>query len=320
MIILGHRGNLYHPENTIKAFKSAIEMGADGVELDVQKTLDGILIVSHDENLKRLTGIDLNIRKIEFKKLKDISIAGEPITDLETALEFIKSYNKFVDIEIKNPKDFLDVIKLVKKINLKDFIISSFWHKETFSAKNSHPEIKFAYLYSHFPKDISIYVKEIDFLKPQFNYINEEYIPYKDKVIAWTVDEEEKVEYLLKMDIWGIITNFPDKVIKIMKGGKDMFQNPYLSYFIQMIDRKSVQKKENYISFEATNYVMPLRIESLSMEDGEINLNKNFPIDWNLGEKLKFEITIKGENPKIKIKVREIGELSFSLKDLEGAI
>ncbi|MCX7845927.1 MAG: glycerophosphodiester phosphodiesterase family protein, partial [Dictyoglomaceae bacterium] len=56
MIILGHRGNAYNPENTIKAFKSAIEMGADGIELDVQKTKDNILIVCHDENLKRLTG------------------------------------------------------------------------------------------------------------------------------------------------------------------------------------------------------------------------------------------------------------------------
>ncbi|MCX7942133.1 MAG: glycerophosphodiester phosphodiesterase family protein, partial [Dictyoglomaceae bacterium] len=310
----------YNPENTIKAFKSAIEMGADGIELDVQKTKDNILIVCHDENLKRLTGIDLNIRRTEFEKIKNITIQGEPLVDLEKALEFIKSYNKFVDIEVKNPQDFLDVIKLVKKINLKDFIISSFWHKELFYAKKSYPEIRFAYLYVHFPKDISIYAKEIDFLKPHFHYINEEYVPYKDKTIAWTVDEEENIDYLLKMDIFGIISNFPDKVIKRMKGGKIMYQNPYLSYFIQMIDKKSIVRGENYISFEATNYVIPLRIESISMEDGEINLNKSFPLDWNLGERLKFEITIKGENPKIKIRVREVGELSFSLKELEEVI
>ncbi len=320
MLILGHRGNLYNPENTLKAFKSAIEMGADGVELDVQKTLDDVLIVSHDENLKRLTGIDLNIRRVEFKRLKDIKIDGESIVELKTALEFIKSYNKFVDIEVKNPKDFLDVIELVKKINLKDFIISSFWHKETFEAKRSYPDIKFAYLYAHFPRDLLNYVKEIDFLKPHYNYVNEEYIPFKEKTIVWTVDDEEKIDYFLSMDVLGIITNFPDRVINKLKGGEKMFQNPYLSYFVQMIDKKSIVRRENYISFEAVNYVMPLRIESLSMEDGEININKTFPMDWNLGERVKFEITINGENPKIKIRVREVGELSFSLKELEGAI
>lgn len=320
MIILGHRGNLYNPENTLKAFKSAIEMGADGIELDVQKTLDNVPVLSHDENLKRLTGIDLNIRRVEFKKLKDIKIDGEPMVDLKTALEFIKSHNKFVDIEVKNPKDFLDIIEVVRKISLKDFIISSFWHKGVFGAKKSYPDIKFAYLYSHFPKDLLTYIKEIDFLKPHYNYINEEYIPFKEKTIAWTVDEEEKIDYLLSMDIWGIITNFPDRVINRVKGGEKMFQNPYLSYFVQMIDKKSIVRGENYVSFEAVNYVMPLRIESLSMEDGEININKTFPVDWNLGERLKFEITISGEKPKIKIRVREVGELAFSLKELEGAI
>ncbi|MGB9857013.1 MAG: glycerophosphodiester phosphodiesterase [Dictyoglomaceae bacterium] len=219
MLVLGHRGNSYNPENTLKAFKSAFDMGADGVELDVQKTIDGVLIVSHDENLKRLTGVEINVRKVEFKKLKDININGEPIATLKDALEFIKSHNKFVDIEVKNPKDFQDVINLVKELRLKDFIISSFWHKGVFEFKKLYPEIKFGYLYAHSPLDLSIYAKEVDYLKPHFYYINEDYIPYKDKTIAWTVDDEERIKEILGMGIFAIITNFPDRVIKIMKEG-----------------------------------------------------------------------------------------------------
>jgi len=321
LLIIGHRGNIYNPENTIKAFKSSFEMGADGIELDVQKTLDGILLVSHDENLLRTTGININIRETEYEKIKNIKINGEKIPTLEEALEFIKAYNKFVDIEVKNTKDFIEVIKLIKKIKLKDFIISSFWHNEIFKLKSIYPEIKFAYLYFHFPRDLNDYIKEVDFLKPNFNYINDEYLPYKDRIIAWTVDDEEKIRYLLNMDIFGIISNFPDKIINIMKkGGKNMYSNPYLSYFIQMIDKNSLIKKENYYSFEAVNYIMPLRVESLSMEGGEININKNLPMEWGLGERVKFEINIKEENPKINIKVREVGELSFSLKEILSSL
>jgi len=52
MLILGHRGCAYYPENTMRAFEEALKI-ADGIELDVQKTEDGILVISHDENLKR---------------------------------------------------------------------------------------------------------------------------------------------------------------------------------------------------------------------------------------------------------------------------
>ncbi|PMQ02549.1 MAG: glycerophosphodiester phosphodiesterase [Dictyoglomus sp. NZ13-RE01] len=316
MLVLGHRGNSYNPENTLKAFKSSIEMGADGVELDVQKTADGVLIVSHDENLKRLTGIDINVRRTEFSKLKNVTINGEPIATLKDALELIKSHDKFVDIEVKNPKDFQDVIDLVKEIKLKDFIISSFWHNGVFEYKKLYPEIKFAYLYAHSPRDLSVYVKEVDYLKPHFYYINEDYAPYRDRTIAWTVDDEEKIKEILDFKIFAIISNFPDRVIKIMKGGKEMYSNPYLSYFLQMIDKKSMVQKENHISFEAINYMIPLRIENLSMDDGEIKLNKDLPFNWGLGDRVRFEINIKGENPKVNIKVREVGELSFSLKEI----
>jgi len=62
-LILGHRGTISKPEDTLSAFKKAIEAGADGVELDIQKTSDGVIVVSHDENLKRTAGIDFDIRK-----------------------------------------------------------------------------------------------------------------------------------------------------------------------------------------------------------------------------------------------------------------
>ncbi|MBC7195461.1 MAG: glycerophosphodiester phosphodiesterase, partial [Caldisericia bacterium] len=63
MIIIGHRGCIYEVENTLKSFSKAIEIGADGFEVDTQKTLDEKIVISHDENLKRVFGIDFNIRE-----------------------------------------------------------------------------------------------------------------------------------------------------------------------------------------------------------------------------------------------------------------
>ena len=63
-MISAHRGDsVTAPENTLKAFESAIEHNADYIELDVQQTKDGIIVVMHDSNLKRTTGLNKNIWK-----------------------------------------------------------------------------------------------------------------------------------------------------------------------------------------------------------------------------------------------------------------
>jgi glycerophosphoryl diester phosphodiesterase len=145
-LILGHRGTISKPENTLAAFQKAIEAGADGIELDVQKTLDGIIVVSHDENLKRTTGVNFDIRKNTYDELKKISIEGEKVPTLSEVLDFIFEKKKIVDIELKNPDDLLQLIELLKKTKLGDFYISSFYHNVIFTAKKEFPQFRFAYI------------------------------------------------------------------------------------------------------------------------------------------------------------------------------
>jgi len=114
-LILGHRGTISKPENTLSAFKKAIEAGADGVELDIQKTSDGVIVVSHDENLKRTAGIDFDIRKNTYDELKKISIEGEKVPTLSEVLDFIFGENKIVDIELKNPNDLSSLVWVAKE-------------------------------------------------------------------------------------------------------------------------------------------------------------------------------------------------------------
>ena len=322
MLVLGHRGCAYYPENTMKAFKQALDFGADGIEIDVQKTLDNVLVISHDENLKRLIGIDLNIRKVNFQKLKGIRIQGEEVPKLENVLEFIKDSDKFIDIEVKNNNDFKEVYNLVKDLRIKDYVISSFWHRDLFGLKLLYEDVKIGFLYVHEPRaiELEMYFKDVDFLKPNYFYVTDEYKTYFRATIPWTVNDIEKAVYFKERDTFGIITDFPDKIIEVLKGGSNNMINPYLSYFLQMIDKETIQKGDNNISFDVVNYIMPINIEEINVEGGEVNIGRELPFLWNIGERLKFELKLQGENPKINIRVREVGDVSFTLKDIQSSL
>jgi Glycerophosphoryl diester phosphodiesterase len=85
--VIGHRGAAgLAPENTLASFSKAIEVGSDMVELDVQITSDGVVIAMHDEDLKRLAGLDINVRRKTYGEISSIRIRGEPIPRLEDVL------------------------------------------------------------------------------------------------------------------------------------------------------------------------------------------------------------------------------------------
>ena len=72
-LIIGHRGAKgIAPENSLSGFKKAVELGIDGVELDVHLTKDGKLVVIHDMNLKRLTGLKISLRQLTSECLRAI--------------------------------------------------------------------------------------------------------------------------------------------------------------------------------------------------------------------------------------------------------
>ncbi|MBW1727447.1 MAG: hypothetical protein JRF31_11725 [Deltaproteobacteria bacterium] len=72
MFVIGHRGAAGHaPENTIESIDCAIEMGVDYIEIDVQPTRDGRLVVFHDRTMRRLTGLDGYVREYTFVELTE---------------------------------------------------------------------------------------------------------------------------------------------------------------------------------------------------------------------------------------------------------
>ena len=76
-VVWAHRGaSAYFPENTIPAFQGAIDMKADGVELDVHMSFDGKIVVSHDESLKRCGGDNVIIEAVSYDEIKKHPVPG----------------------------------------------------------------------------------------------------------------------------------------------------------------------------------------------------------------------------------------------------
>jgi len=128
-LILGHRGmGTGTGENSLLSLVRAVQVGADGVELDLQLTGDGVLVVNHDSSLKRTLGVDVELRDTSFKRLKKMHLVNpEGITTPEKVfLELPET--AFVNLEIKDPRAADLVIPLVKSFNAIDrTLFSSFY-------------------------------------------------------------------------------------------------------------------------------------------------------------------------------------------------
>ena len=86
---IGHRGaKAYETENTIESFGKAIALGVNAVELDVRTSKDGALIISHDDNLKRVFGKEVPLSHATLEELKDLT--GGKVVTLEEALRFLR--------------------------------------------------------------------------------------------------------------------------------------------------------------------------------------------------------------------------------------
>ncbi len=140
--IFAHRGaSAYAPENTVEAFALAMEQGADGIELDVQMTKDGQVVVIHDETIDRVSDGTGAVRDYTLEELKKFHFSNHmenyenaAIPTLKEVLDLIKSSNMLLNIELKTgiywyPNLEEKTMELVKEAGMEDRVIySSFNH------------------------------------------------------------------------------------------------------------------------------------------------------------------------------------------------
>lgn len=147
-LILGHRGmGVGEGENSLLSLVKAVQIGADGVELDVALTSDGVVVLTHDSNLKRIVGLDREVSKITFKELKRKGFINlENLTTLEKVyLELPES--AFINVEVKAPEAAKYLVSLIRSFNaLERTLFSSFEHDCLLDIRDLYPRAKLGLL------------------------------------------------------------------------------------------------------------------------------------------------------------------------------
>lgn len=237
MINFAHRGaSSLYPENTILAFKEAINLGCDGIELDVHKSKDNVLVVIHDEDIKRThkgkglvkdyTLEELIKFKCRKKEFEDSELCRIPT--LEEVIQLIVDTNIVLNIELKTDVIHYDkieeeVINLVKKYGLKNrVLISSFNHKSLEICKSIDSEIQVGVLYSKRIKNVVEYAKslKVNAIHPKATLISKEIIDEAHnngiKVNVYTVNKERLMKKLIDFKADGIFTDYTS-ILKSVK-------------------------------------------------------------------------------------------------------
>ena len=225
MLNIGHRGAKgYEPENTLLSFQKAIDIGVDGIELDVHLSSDGAIMVIHDETLDRTTNGKGFVNELSLQELKTFQIEKE--NTIPTLIEVFDLVNKhcFINIELKGNGTSKPVINLIehyieeKNWNYGHFIISSFnwsalqevrkWNAKIQIGVLTHTDLDLAIAFAKFIKAETIH--------PYFHLLTKENtLKIQNegfKVFAWTVNETEDIQKIKSFHVNGIISDFPDRI------------------------------------------------------------------------------------------------------------
>lgn len=236
--VTAHRGgSLDFPENTMSAFRGAQEVGADWVELDIQQTKDRKIVISHDTNVLRVTGVNRDIIDMTYEEISKLDAGsffsekfkGEKMPLLEEALEFAKDKNIKLNIELKptgKETDFeKDVVELIKKYDFKDqCVVTSQVYSAVENVKKIDPTIKTLYVMSIAIGDITN-LEYADNFSVEATNVNEELVSKVHnegkKLFAWTINTEENINKMIDLNVDNIITDDYPLAVRIVKERKN---------------------------------------------------------------------------------------------------
>lgn len=236
-IIFAHRGaSGTRPENTMAAFRRAVELGATGIETDAQLSADGEPVLIHDETLSRTAGASGWVGDKTYAELRSLDAGswyhpefmGEPIPHLTELLQLGKDTGTVLNIELKNtirayPGLEEKVVQAVREYGLESqTILSSFNHYSLALCKKLAPEIRTGVLYMeglYRPWD---YAKTLgaDALHAYDPAVTADWV--REALEAgvdyhpFTVNDEARLNALIEMGTAGIITDHPDRAVRLL--------------------------------------------------------------------------------------------------------
>jgi glycerophosphoryl diester phosphodiesterase len=239
-LIFGHRGaSAYAPENTLAAFRRALQLGADGFELDVTLSADGAPVVIHDDTLERTTDGCGPVAKQTLKQLKQLeagyprkfgaAFAGERIPTLD---EVFAAFGQQAIINVELKQDSSPGRQLAQRVvelihahhSRARVILSSFYEDNLRRVQQLDATLPLGLLYS--PDEPGRVLRawlnpevRVEFHHPHYRLMNALTLRWIRKqgyrVNVWTVNAESDLLRLMRLSVDGLITDCPDVGVRL---------------------------------------------------------------------------------------------------------
>ena len=233
-IVIAHRGaSGYEPENTLRAFELAINQGSQMIELDLHLSLDRRVVVIHDDDLTRTTD---RTGRISAKTLVEIRQAdagkGERVPTLEETIESARGRVELY-LEIKGPGAGPETVRLVREMGFADHaLIASFDLKLMRALRNEVNDIRLGLILGvptlnpfslsretipwGLSRRLNFDVLSIETVLCQAKFVDKVRRQGR-KLYVWTANDEKTYEKVIARDVDGIVTNYPDRLVKYLK-------------------------------------------------------------------------------------------------------
>lgn len=235
MLCIGHRGASGHePENTLRSIRRALELGADGIEIDV-RLLDGELIVFHDSRLDRTTNGKGSLSRVPFERLRELDAgAGERVPTLREVLQEV-ARRAFVNIELKGRKTARPVVAMIEEFvrdlgwRYEDFLVSSFHRRELRDVRLvGSPAIPLGLLLARptrfYPRAARLF--GVYSINPAVRYVTPKLVAEAHcqgwKVFPYTVNTPADIQRMRDCGVDGVFCDFPERV----KRGTSALEGP----------------------------------------------------------------------------------------------
>ena len=227
LFCFGHRGARGHePENILRSVRKALELGADGIELDVYLA-DGQLVVIHDDTLERTTNGVGRVMEKSFTYLRSLDAGhGEPIPTLAEVFDTVNR-RAVINVELKGPGTAAPVAQLIGQYvqsggwRHQDFLVSSFDLAQIQAIKRLQPGIRTGALIEKVPPGLAAFAEQLGAwsVHPGKRCVSPELVADAHrrglKVFVFTINRPAEIAFMQTLGVDGVFTDYPDRVVTL---------------------------------------------------------------------------------------------------------
>jgi len=225
VVVTSHRGaGSLEPENTLRAIRRAIALGVDQIEIDVQLTKDGHLILMHDPTVDRTTNGSGKIAELTYAEIRRLDAgSGECVPTLDEALALIND-KVILQIELKGKGTAQPTVSAVMNAGKEDHVVlTSFMHQELKDAHRLNPRLRLGALWGRLPVDVMQQTKQLDVeaLHIWHEFVDQHLVTEAHAhgllVRAWNTSKEEDMRRLITLGVDAIGSDRPDVLIAVCR-------------------------------------------------------------------------------------------------------